>query len=209
MTCKVNVCKNKNEKDTMVKGAIGGAKVRHARRPSHQGKLSEQAKKAAKEAAAKGAAKGKGRQVAREAAAKGATKGKGLKPKAGTKGSPSETHPGRQNFTTKEGSKVFHRGGHDEKEGRKPYTDTKDSKNKSKRGVDKKKGKRRRSRPVRSERGSPAQTRGRSRSTRAQTPAQARSRSRTVERNPPGQRARTRGGVGGAYGGGVGHSPYN
>lgn len=37
------------------------------------------------------------------------------------KGSASTTHPGRLDFTTKKGSKVFHEKGHYVRKGRKPY----------------------------------------------------------------------------------------
>jgi hypothetical protein len=38
------------------------------------------------------------------------------------KGSPSRTHKGRKDFTTKKGSKVYHRKGHYVRKSRKPYT---------------------------------------------------------------------------------------
>lgn len=37
------------------------------------------------------------------------------------KGSRSRTHPGRKNYTTKRGDKVYHRKGHDVRPGYKPY----------------------------------------------------------------------------------------
>ena len=44
------------------------------------------------------------------------------KRRSSAKGTPSKTHKGRKNYTTKLGDKDFHRGGHDIREGtRKPY----------------------------------------------------------------------------------------
>lgn len=39
-----------------------------------------------------------------------------------TKGTRSKTRPGRKNYTTKKGNKVFHHKGHNVKRKRKPYT---------------------------------------------------------------------------------------
>lgn len=39
-----------------------------------------------------------------------------------TKGTRSKTHPGRKNYTTKKGDKVFHRKGKYVRKSRKPYT---------------------------------------------------------------------------------------
>lgn len=39
-----------------------------------------------------------------------------------THGSPSKTHPGRKNYTTKRGDKVFHRRHHYVRRRRRPYT---------------------------------------------------------------------------------------
>ena len=44
------------------------------------------------------------------------------------KGSLSKTHPGEYDFTTKKGSKVFHRKGHYVRKSRKPYMNTKSRK---------------------------------------------------------------------------------
>jgi|14_taG_2_1085336.scaffolds.fasta_scaffold04239_4 acetylglutamate synthase len=41
--------------------------------------------------------------------------------KVGKKGTPSKTHKGDQNFTTKRGDKDFHRRGKDVKKSRRPY----------------------------------------------------------------------------------------
>ena len=55
----------------------------------------------------------------------GAIKCKTLKKRRSTrgyrKGTPSKTHPGRLDFTTKKGDKVFHRKGHYVRKSRKPY----------------------------------------------------------------------------------------
>ena len=49
--------------------------------------------------------------------------GEKAKPRAGTKGAPSKTRPGRKDYTTKKGDADFHRGGHDERGrgGMRPY----------------------------------------------------------------------------------------
>ena len=39
-----------------------------------------------------------------------------------TKGTRSKTHPGRKNYTTKKGDKVFHRKGKNVRKSRKPYS---------------------------------------------------------------------------------------
>lgn len=39
-----------------------------------------------------------------------------------TKGTRSKTHPGRKNYTTKKGDKVFHRKGKYVRKSRKPYS---------------------------------------------------------------------------------------
>lgn len=43
----------------------------------------------------------------------------------GKRGTRSKTHPGRKNYTTKKGDKVFHRNHHYVRKSRKPYTHTK------------------------------------------------------------------------------------
>ena len=40
----------------------------------------------------------------------------------GRRGTPSKTHPGRKNYTTKRGDKVFHRRHHNVRRRRRPYT---------------------------------------------------------------------------------------
>lgn len=47
---------------------------------------------------------------------------KGHKGKSFKKGTRSKTHPGRKNYTTKKGNKVFHRKKHYVRKSRKPYT---------------------------------------------------------------------------------------
>jgi hypothetical protein len=51
-----------------------------------------------------------------------ATGGKKKKRKSSKKGTRSKTHPGRKNYTTKKGDKVFHRKKHYVRKSRKPYT---------------------------------------------------------------------------------------
>jgi hypothetical protein len=43
----------------------------------------------------------------------------------GKRGTRSKTHPGRKNYTTKKGDRVFHRNHHYVRKSRKPYTNTK------------------------------------------------------------------------------------
>ena len=45
----------------------------------------------------------------------------GKKRRSSKKGSPSKTHKGRKNYTTKKGDKVFHRRKHYVRKSRKPY----------------------------------------------------------------------------------------
>lgn len=40
----------------------------------------------------------------------------------GKKGTMSKTHPGRKNYTTKRGDKVFHQKGHYVRKSRRPYS---------------------------------------------------------------------------------------
>ena len=47
---------------------------------------------------------------------------------ASTKGTRSKTHPGRKNYTTKKGDKVYHRKGHYVKKSHTPFTFFKGSK---------------------------------------------------------------------------------
>ena len=49
-------------------------------------------------------------------------------------GSPSKTHPGRKNFTTKKGSKVFHRMHHYVRKTYKPYSYHKGTKSATRKG---------------------------------------------------------------------------
>jgi hypothetical protein len=51
-----------------------------------------------------------------------------------TKGTKSKTRPGRLNFTTKKGSKVYHRKGHYVRKSHKPYGSFKGTKSKTRRG---------------------------------------------------------------------------
>jgi hypothetical protein len=44
------------------------------------------------------------------------------KTRSSKKGTKSKTHPGRLNYTTKKGDKVFHRKHHYVRKSRKPYT---------------------------------------------------------------------------------------
>ena len=48
------------------------------------------------------------------------------------KGMKSKTHKGDLDYTTKRGDKDYHRGGHDEKEKKKPFSEKKSTKSKSK-----------------------------------------------------------------------------
>jgi hypothetical protein len=51
-----------------------------------------------------------------------------------TKGTKSKTRPGRLNFTTKKGSKVYHKKGHYVRKSHKPYGSFKGTKSKTRRG---------------------------------------------------------------------------
>jgi len=52
----------------------------------------------------------------------------------GKKGSMSLTHPGRKNYTTKKGDKVFHKKGHYVKKSYKPFSYRKGSRSKTHKG---------------------------------------------------------------------------
>ena len=49
-------------------------------------------------------------------------------------GAPSKTHPGRKDFTTKRGSRVYHRRHHYVRPGHKPYGPHKGTKSKTRKG---------------------------------------------------------------------------
>ena len=53
----------------------------------------------------------------------------------GKKGTNSKTHPGRKNYTTKRGDKVYHRKGHYIKKTHKPYSYRKGSSSKTHLGL--------------------------------------------------------------------------
>uniref|UniRef100_A0A6C0E119 Uncharacterized protein n=1 Tax=viral metagenome TaxID=1070528 RepID=A0A6C0E119_9ZZZZ len=53
----------------------------------------------------------------------------------GKKGTKSKTHPGRKNYTTKRGDKVYHRKGHYVKKTHKPYSYRKGSSSKTHLGL--------------------------------------------------------------------------
>ena len=53
----------------------------------------------------------------------------------GRKGTMSKTHPGRKNYTTKKGNRVFHQKGHYVKKSHRPYSYHKGTRSKTHKGL--------------------------------------------------------------------------